>query len=250
MLYGPDIIKECSKCNKLISEISILSGNTFGAKYYTDGKMEAPSLPACKDLVKCPHCESMIYLSKQEEIKESFFSFLFPYRKRKDLNEAMPYLNPVFDDYINHIKVENDSDKIKYLRLLAWYCSNDLRRKDNYDRNEIQYQIYLDKIRNAKKSEEKMKLLEDPPNYNEDATEDDYQLNDVEIDNLKKLLNLLNESKDKDRIMKAEIFRELGDFDLCISLLEEKFNDEGMDYSAKFIKNLALKKIAKVEIIN
>ena len=45
MLPGPDMYKHCSSCHQLIIEETLMSGNTFGAIYWSDGKREAPMLP-------------------------------------------------------------------------------------------------------------------------------------------------------------------------------------------------------------
>jgi len=45
MLPGPTIVRKCSTCGKLIAQPTLLSGNTFGARFWTDGKREAPMLP-------------------------------------------------------------------------------------------------------------------------------------------------------------------------------------------------------------
>ena len=67
---------------------------------------------------------------------------------------------------------------------------------------------------------------------------------------LEKLLKLLSDRNEEDKIMKAEIFRELGDFDSCILLLKKRFKNEELNYLAEFIEYLASKKITQVKIIN
>jgi len=36
---GPDIIRRCTGCGSGVTERTMLSGNTFGAKIWTDGKL-------------------------------------------------------------------------------------------------------------------------------------------------------------------------------------------------------------------
>jgi hypothetical protein len=55
MQFGTTIIKKCLECSGLIKEYTIMSGNTFGAIFWTDGKRDAPMLPDLPWLVKCPH---------------------------------------------------------------------------------------------------------------------------------------------------------------------------------------------------
>ena len=60
MMPGPILIKKCSACGGLIEEEILMSGNTCGAVYWTDGEHYAPMLPDTPELVKCPHCKETI----------------------------------------------------------------------------------------------------------------------------------------------------------------------------------------------
>jgi len=51
-------------------------------------------------------------------------------------------------------------------------------------------------------------------------------LTDKEVDNLKTLLEMLDENNEHDRIMKAEILRELGQFETAMEMLNVIFNEE------------------------
>lgn len=68
MMPGPTAIRRCSACSKLIAERTIMSGNTFGARRWTDGKLNAPMLPEQPWLVKCPHCFALVWIDEQEEV--------------------------------------------------------------------------------------------------------------------------------------------------------------------------------------
>jgi uncharacterized Zn finger protein len=60
MIPGPTVIYECSSCGKHIEQQTIVSGNTFGARFWTDGKVDAPMLPDEPWLVKCQHCGILV----------------------------------------------------------------------------------------------------------------------------------------------------------------------------------------------
>jgi len=192
MLPGQIIIRQCSKCSGLLKQKTIITGNTFGAKCWTDGKMEAPMLPESLDLVKCPHCNSLIWINRQVKVDE-----IEPWGYEK-YTEALHYVIPLFKDYIDYIttgKIQSKTER--QLRLRAWWAGNDKRR--NRD-NETTFSV-------------------------------------EEIDNLKLLLNLLEEKDEKIIIMKAEIMRELGDFDASKNLLSKQFNED-MIPVVTTIKNL------------
>jgi hypothetical protein len=59
-----------------------------------------------------------------------------------------------------------------------------------------------------------------------------------QVQNLKSLSAMLDESEPNQRILKAEIARELGEFDECLGLLSHPF-DEGYAHAVGFIKKLA-----------
>ena len=56
---------------------------------------------------------------------------------------------------------------------------------------------------------------------------------------------MLDETEPNQRILKAEIARELGEFDECLRLLSHPF-DERYDHAVGFIKKLAEEKIRVV----
>jgi len=136
MLPGTPNIKICLDCDGLIEEKVLLSGNTFGADFYTDGKMEAPMLPEQHALFKCPHCQSLMWSDDLQIIDSD------------ELDEqvnVMPYLIPNFDEYLYKLK-DGGVDKEEYLRVKAWHTGNDQRRKNN-----IKPGLSIDEVDNLKK---------------------------------------------------------------------------------------------------
>lgn len=90
-------------------------------------------------------------------------------------------------------------DKEAYLRIHAWWTANDAWRR----------------VPNSK------------PAFSKD-----------QVKNLDALSALLDESEPGERVLKAEIARELGRFDECLSLLSYQFG-ENYDLAVDFIKSLA-----------
>ena len=66
------------------------------------------------------------------------------------------------------------------------------------------------------------------------------------VKNLKALSALLDKSKSDQRIIKAEIAREMGNFESCLKLLSYQI-EEGYEYAAVFIKKLAEEKVRAVK---
>ena len=142
MLPGPVLIKQCPSCQGLYKQFTLTSGNTFGAKYFTDGKMNAPMLPQAPELLRCPHCHAVLWSDKPVQV-DSFHTYLIfeddrELRKAKraeaeQLNkkyEALPfYEHPAFDDLILFAE-SNDGDEL-LIRATAWRIGNDCRRQSD-----------------------------------------------------------------------------------------------------------------------
>lgn len=196
MDIGPIIIRKCQNCGGLIEQETILSGNTFGARYWTDGKMEAPMLPDLPQFVKCPHCGTNLWIEEQEKIAE-----VLPYSVQEEFPESRPYKIPDLEDYFQVIKNPKlTCAKKQYIRIQIWWTGNDLRRENG----------------NRKVPE----------------------MSRQEIDNLQHLFLLLDHSNEQHRLMKAEIYRELGQFEEALELLDLPFGKD-LQSTASFIKMLA-----------
>ena len=205
MLPGPTLIRRCSDCGKLIAQDTIASGNTFGAHFWTDGKVDAPMLPDQPWLVKCRHCGALLWIDEQEQVgeKDPWESGDLDPDKFRDARECE---TPAASDYrANLAEGISDQRKERYLRLRAWWAGNDPRRG------------------------------EAPAG----------PLSDAEIANLRAFLPLLNESDENDRIMKAEVLRELGRFEDAVALLAGPF-DEEHSRAAAVIRDLAGRQISSV----
>ena len=67
MLPGPARILECPFCGEKKKVLSLLSGNTFGAEYWSDNKLIARMLPDVSLVQKCPNCGKYYVISMQNE---------------------------------------------------------------------------------------------------------------------------------------------------------------------------------------
>lgn len=180
MLPGPTIIKKCSACSKSIKQGTLRSSNTFGATQWTDGKQHAPMQPDQPWLVLCPHCHAPLWIDELEELGEVSWG-----EKGGEFAEALAYKRPTLEDYLALLgKSALEPKKIRYLRLKAWWSSNDARR----------------------------------------TAKNTIPMSPSEISNLQAFAQLLDESNDNDRLMKAEVFRELGQFEVSLALLDKPVN--------------------------
>ena len=134
MLPGPTIIRRCSNCNQKMGEATILSGNTCGAECRTDGFMLAPMLPQNKWLVKCPHCESLLWLDELENVELNNFDVSVG--ESFSLNE---------NDYLNkYISDKHPASLVITTGVRKSYC--DELSGDIYPRVVLQLQKSLKKV--------------------------------------------------------------------------------------------------------
>lgn len=196
MIIGPICIYKCPSCQHLIKQDSILSGNTFGAKLYSDGKHVAPMLPEFPNLTKCPTCKHLFWLSKQEE----YASYTYETGPSAEWVNASDAKFPSIRDYF--IALENglaeDNEEEIDVRMRIWWAYNDrLRKSKNIFKDEN------DELRWT--------------------------------DNIHKLLLILNVEEDNDKVVAAELHRNLGNFDACIEIINSIKNDDLEWVKEKFL---------------
>jgi hypothetical protein len=168
------------------------SGNTAGARFWTDGKCLAPMLPEYLIWVKCPNCGYLLWINDQKitgVVKSPYIpdDYINPDFARLDRGDALHCINPLPEEYFAKAEklTNEDLEKSKYIRLHVMWIGNDERRN-----------------------------IPDP-----------LPLSERERKNLEAYSAILDESNEEERITKAEVLRELGRFDEAEILLSKPFDD-------------------------
>jgi hypothetical protein len=96
--------------------MTLLSGNTFGARTWTDGRQVAPMLPHPPPVVRCSHCHRFFWL-----------------RDAKNIGAILSLEEPSEQDYYSAIAggLAKDAAEEKTLRVLAWWRGNDEYRGES-----------------------------------------------------------------------------------------------------------------------
>ena len=199
--YPALIVRECPHCKAHVVQEETLSGNTIGAKFYTDGKREAKMLPNHPLLAKCPACQRLFWIDEAVEVDMGFDA-------AKGKQQVLAPSEKELLGFLSGPALPRDKEL--YVRVRAWRSANDAWRWN--------------------------------PNATPAFSKDQEQ-------NLKALSDMLDEKEPNQRILKAEIARELGNFDECIGLLSHPF-DERYGYAVGFIKKLAEEGIRVVRSIS
>ena len=169
MLPGRTIIISCPHCGQYVKKRTLISGNTFGAKLWSDGKRIAPMLPEFPSLVLCKKCNHFYWVKETKEV-EKVNEFVLIEADDQPENEKWKNVDYVeFPTFHQYIKALETISEEKYIRLSIWWSFND------YIRNG-----HSDKITPEMES--------------------------MESENLILLLTLLDESDENGLLMKAEIF--------------------------------------------
>jgi hypothetical protein len=133
MLPGPNQIIACPHCGALEYYETLMSGNTFGAKLYSDGKQIAPYLPEPPPFVECHACHENYWLKDAVEVGTispwSDSSEDEPSWKQAPLVES-PSEEKLYAAIEAHAS-DDAPDELRRLRILAWHKRNDAYRVDS-----------------------------------------------------------------------------------------------------------------------
>lgn len=215
MIPGPEWIIACPHCQAPARRLSLVSGNTLGARVWTDGRMLAPMLPDHPSITRCRTCQGFFRVEEAEKLED-----LEPFAT--DAGPDAPWLEtPLVQPLRARDLIEAatgglpcDHDQERELRLLAWWADNDQRRDmDDKDR---------------------------APGPMLDA--------DTAVENMQRLSTLLDANDPNQRIMQAELARELGSFADAAELLERAPADHAVAV-ADFIRDLVRSDVAELREI-
>lgn len=185
MLPGPQYVYKCPSCGQLLQQESLMSGNTFGAHLYSDGKQEAPMLPEFPEITRCKKCDSIFWLVSLEEIGTYYPGYHdHPGQSEWEAADSAEFLS--IDDYFRALDeglAENLSEEL-YLRQRIWWA-------------------YNDRVREKKGA--MFRSGQDEALWKE---------------NLLRMLELPDNSDQGRLVMKAEIHRNLGNFETCVQILQ------------------------------
>ncbi|MCL1826506.1 MAG: hypothetical protein FWG20_00515 [Candidatus Cloacimonetes bacterium] len=201
MIFGPKEIHKCPDCGIYYFRETLVSGNTIGARYYTDGMRVAPMLPDFPQITKCKKCSTIFWLTQPFENSEE-----------DDLNDALQvqFLNPYeYQEALNFVAYRDQTEE-RYLRMKLWYCFNDRVRDMSTENDE---DLLTKKI------------------FSKDVDQTLYE------NNCRRLIELMMSTTDHRLIAIAELKRNLQMYDESSKILNT-VTDQKYIYAAQCIKGL------------
>ena len=218
MIIGPSQIIACPKCQGLASYVTLLSGNSIGSWVWTDGKVFAPMHPRPPAVVSCVHCGECYWRAAAKRVVTINWYDCDGQRIDPAWRAAKDVCEPTEEEYYQAIAkgLATDLKQERSLRILAWWRRNDAFR-------------ILGKLEKAARAPAQCKPSPPLP-WRE---------------NLAALLPLLDEGNNNDCLMKAEVLRELGDFEAAKQVLN-RMDLEKTEKVAEFIRLLKAEELRKL----
>ena len=194
MLPGPTIIISCPFCGQYSKKETIISGNTYGAQLWSDGKRIAPMMPENPILVVCKKCDQFFWVKDAKMVTEVTNAV-----ELKEKWGDVDYVEfPTFHQYFKALELIPDEI---FIRGCIWRSYNDYFRNNEEDK----------------------------------ITSEMEQLNS---ENLTALLKILDENDTNELLTKAEVHRNLGQFEKSKELLD-RINDPELTWvKEKFLQEI------------
>ena len=218
----------CPHCGGEKEIVRIASGNTFGAWLWSDSKQIAPMLPQVSPIQKCPTCGHYYYLKNASTKEGDTYSDEEGWLSFDEAIEAFGEL--MFDDrrYIEEWNAwfDTDDEGVDSEELKAWLHDN--KQKDLELLTIVIAWAFNDMIRNG-----------------EEPSQEQYEVFKTMVsDNLKQPILLNN------KLLRAELYREVGQFDECLATLEDfSTEDDFFENIKQLITDRAKKQDNKVFVI-
>ncbi len=206
MSPGPTIVSKCYKCKGLFKQWTLASGNTFTARFWPDGLMKAPMMPDMPPLINCPCCEDFIWRSNCEEIE-----VINGYDSGDEIKAKYPnvkmYKDPTIDTFMLALEEKGlRKNREGYIRTKLMHFFNDVNRDMEIP-------------------------ISEPSNF--------------QIENYKRLLEIATKDNANDTMIRAEIYREIGEFEKCLELLD-KVKSEDFAINVAVLRDLCKNKDSRV----
>jgi hypothetical protein len=216
MRRGEDVLIACPSCGKEYVQETLISGNNYGARYWTDGKRDAPMLPAQPSFTRCDSCKTFFHVDDAEIIADErplFFSAdLFNEENGEDLIESRQ--EPKSETELEKERIYKQYREAPYIRFLTL--------TELLECIELQPKVIQERESQIAVRTELLHKKNDYYRYTAPSFEPDLSDNRIvsNMETLAELLIVKTDEKDSNSMMlRAELLRELGRFGEAASAL-------------------------------
>ena len=241
------VVVHCPFCDALGLCEARLSGNNFGGKHYTDGKDytdSEPLLPMAMrvpSVVQCRACSQPFW----QKLATTVGSF-DPWSKRDYDDDGQPIdptlrdtpslYEPTEEQYLKGLGelIKSVPEEELSIRTLAWWRGNDRFRESDGGPSALDMLIYsLQGMDDPRATELLEAAIAERDALNE-VTDNVHEANPSSIDlmrqeNIDALLRLLPEEDSTCQsklLMRAEVLRQMGEFDKALAILARPYPEE------------------------
>ena len=127
---------ECPRCGQGYIKRTLVSGNTFGGRLWSDGKAEYPMMPDFPVITRCDHCLNYFWVNGSQDLDDPLSHQRRAGLVRDDIlsSEEMPFVRFLtVDEYADALmrRKYKGARQHKQLRMLLWWAINDTVRDDH-----------------------------------------------------------------------------------------------------------------------
>lgn len=197
MIPGPSYLLKCPQCSKMFYIGSVRSMNNFGSILYSDGKQVGPMMREFPAIIKCNSCNKFFWSEDAEIIEEDCEEDTI--KQYWEDAEPVEFLN--MEELFESLKSNAISNKKEefFVRHRIWWAYNDRVREGN--------DLFLDR--------------DDESRYRE---------------NILQIIQLMNSHEFKFQLITvAEMSRNIGDFEGCLSILDH-ISDKSLTWAKDKLK--------------
>jgi hypothetical protein len=204
-------IKQCPTCSAEFAAWAVASGNSFDAKFFTDGCILGSMFDEDSLLLRCPGCNKYFWRENvltRKSMHDSQYFLAFKEKSTPRLPNAEKLDGRDYDILVLLSFWKSEAQE-KHIRIRAWWSFNDAYRFGQPEK---------------------------------------FSMSPEQEANLIRLLELLDTNDPGESITRAEILRGLGQFDSCLQELNRPI-EERYVMAVDTIKDLAIRKERKVGTI-
>lgn len=124
----------CPQCETIVAARRYMSRNTFYAKYYSDGRMDAPMYPDVSRITQCRSCETYFWLNETNEIEKGISYYGYEWAQELDEYDLYSLLQKGF--------MKSQEDQLYYRLHIWWTFNRRIRAKKDLFQQEEDQKIY------------------------------------------------------------------------------------------------------------